>query len=304
MGFIRTIRTSRAWLLTAMGVALMALVACGGDDDSSGGTLTIGGIPDQDVSALEAQFGAVVDYLEAETGLDVEYVPSNDYAAIVTAFQRGDVQLAWFGGLTGVQARAVTEAHAVAQRPRDAEFQSVFIVNSDVDATTLEDLRGLTFTFGSESSTSGHLMPRYFMLEAGIDADADLDGPPGFSGSHDATYELVQSGAFQAGALNQAVWEAAVRDGKVDTNAVRVLLETPPYYDYNWSIREDVDDTLGDGTTDKIVEALLHVGESDEASAAQIVESFGGGAEGGFIATSDENYDAIRDVAKQLGIIE
>lgn len=302
---IPSIRSVRWLVLGVLGViGALVLAACGGDEEG-GGTLYIGGIPDQDVSALEAQFGLVGDYLADETGLTVEYVASNDYAALVTAFQRGDVHLAWFGGLTGVQARAVTpDAEAIAQRPRDAEFTSVFIVNNDLEAETLEDLRGATFTFGSESSTSGHLMPRHYLLEAGVDAEADFDGQPGFSGSHDATYALVDSGAFQAGVLNEAVWEAAVRDGGVDTDRVRVLMPTPPYYDYNWTIRGDVDETLGEGTREAIVDALLAVSTSDHDAAAEIMETFGGSAPGGFIATENGNYQAIEEVARTLGIIQ
>lgn len=116
----------------------------------------------------------------------------------------------------------------------------MFIVGSDVKAQELKDLKGLTFTFGSESSTSGHLMPRYFMLQAGVDAEKDLKGTPSFSGSHDKTYTLVQSGRFQAGALNEAVWDSAVKDGKVDTTKVRQLMRTPAYYDYNWPINPDI----------------------------------------------------------------
>jgi phosphonate transport system substrate-binding protein len=295
----------------AAGLAALALAACGGGAGggaSSGGgtgTLTIGGIPDQDVSALQKQFGAVAEYLAAETGLKVEYAPSNDYAALVTAFQRGDVQLAWFGGLTGVQARAVTpQSSAIAQRPRDAEFRSVFVVSADSKATALKDLAGMTFTFGSESSTSGHLMPRSFLMEAGIDAAKQFKGAPGFSGSHDATYKLVESGAFQAGALNQAVWEAAVRDKKVDTSKVKVLATTAPYFDYNWTIRGDVDQTVGAGARQKVLDALLKTGSSEHAKAKEIVSTFGGGAAGGFIATKDENYEAIAKVAKQLAIIK
>src|SRR5690606_11723261 len=120
---------------------------------------------------------------------------TSDYAAVVSGFQRGDLHLGWFGGLTGVQARALTPGStAVAQRPRDAEFHSIFIVGPGVAATSLADLVGLTFTFGSESSTSGHLMPRHFLTEAGVDADRDFSGPPGYSGSHDATYRLVEAG--------------------------------------------------------------------------------------------------------------
>lgn len=292
------------WLLGLALVALPLVAACDDDGNTgsrSGGTLTIGGIPDQDVTHLEQQFGLLAEYLADETGLDVEYVPSNDYAGVVSAFQRGDVQLAWFGGLTGVQARStVAGAEAVAQRARDAEFHSVFIVGEGVDAESLEDLAGLTFTFGSESSTSGHLMPRFFLREAGIDADADLDGPPGFSGSHDRTYELVEAGAFDAGALSEAVWDAAVEEGTVDTSKVRVLLRTPPYFDYNFTLRPDVDEDLGDGTRDRIVRALLDLSAEDGERAAEVLDLFQAAR---FIETANAHYAAIEEVARDLEII-
>ena len=135
--------------------------------------------------------------MSQELGVSVEYVPTVDYSAAVTALKHGSVQLAWFGGLTGVQAReAVEGSQAIAQRPRDAEFHSKFIVSNSVEASGLVELRNLTFTFGSESSTSGHMMPRHFLLKAGVDPDSDFDGPPNYSGSHDKTWKLVESGAF------------------------------------------------------------------------------------------------------------
>jgi phosphonate transport system substrate-binding protein len=286
--------------LAAIGlVASAGMVACGDDDGGGdGGTLTIGGIPDQDVSTLERSFGLMAEYLSRETGLDVEYVPSNDYAAIVAGFQRGDVQLAWFGGLTGVQARELVDgAEAIAQRPRDAEFHSVFIVGTDVEAESLADLTGLTFTFGSESSTSGHLMPRFHLNEAGIDPDTDFDGEPGYSGSHDATYRLVESGAFQAGALNEAVWDAAVAAGEVDTGTVRVLERTPAYYDYNWSLHPSVSDE----DRAAIEEALFALNASMGDDEAELLDLF---QTDSFVATSNDNYAAIRDTAVRLGIIE
>src|SRR3972149_1511017 len=151
-----------------LAVALLILAAIG-CRSSEKPTLVIGGIPDEEVSILETRFGGVARYLSRETGLDVKYQPSISYAALVTAFEHGDVGLAWFGGLTGVQARiAAPGAEAIAQRPRDREFRSVFIVGKGVSAASLAELRGRSFTFGSESSTSGHLMPRYFMVQAGI----------------------------------------------------------------------------------------------------------------------------------------
>ena len=279
--------------------ALTLLAACGDGDDGGTPALVIGGIPDQDVSTLERQFGLMAEYLERETGLEVRYAPSIDYAAIVTAFRRGDVQLAWFGGLTGVQAGDAA-SEAIAQRPRDAAFHSVFIVQADLPVETLEDLAGLSFTFGSESSTSGHLMPRFFLREAGIDADADLDGDPGYSGSHDKTRQLVAAGAFQAGALSEAVWERAVAEGDVDGSKVRAFFTTPPYFDYHWRLSADLDGRYGDGARDAIVAALLKLSRDLGEDEAELLELF---QTDGFVQTNNANYDAIRDVARDIGII-
>lgn len=291
-------RRPRAALLVPL---LVPLLACGeAAGDPSAPVLTLAGIPDQDPSRLREQFEATAAYLSRAAGLAVRYVPANDYAAVVSAFQRGDVQLAWLGGLTGVQALEVTAGTALAQRPRDAEFHSVFIVGPGVAARTLADLEGLTFTFGSESSTSGHLMPRHFLVEAGVDPDTDFAGDPGYSGSHDRTWALVEAGAYQAGALNEAVWEAALAGGAVDTGKVRVLLVTPPYFDYHWAIRDDVDATHGAGTRARILAALLRMGDSDDPDAVRALELFQADR---FVPTASENYAAIRAVAEGLGIL-
>jgi len=294
----------RFGLATFLVGALFFAMACGGDDNSSDTVLKIGGIPDQNVSELEDQFGMIANYLSDTLGMTVEYVPSIDYAAIVTAFQRGDVHLVWFGGLTGVQARDQTPgAEAIAQRPVDANFYANFIVHSSVDAETLEDLRGLSFTFGSESSTSGHLMPRAFLREAGIDPNTDFDGPPGFSGTHDQVYTIVSSGAYQAGVLNEAVWDRAVDERRINTDNVRLLARMGPYYNYNWTVRPDIDEVLGEGTRARITQALLDVSTSDHELADDIMARFGGESIGGFIPASNDLYDGLRLVAEELGIL-
>lgn len=305
----------RKTLLTVFSVfLLLALTACGGNGSNNNNNetsekapetktetekqvLKIGAIPDQNASDLNRSFGAMAEYLSEKTGLQVEYVPSVDYAALITAFQRGEIQLGWFGGLTGVQVRnVVPEAEAIVQRPRDEQFHSVFIAQNDMQIDGLEDLKGLSFTFGSESSTSGHLMPRFFMEEAGINPDNDLDGMPNYSGSHDKTYKLVESGAFQTGALNEAVWETAVAEGKVDVNKVKVFYTTPSYYDYHWVVG-NVDEVYGEGTKDKLKQALLSMNEEQK----EILDLF---ATDKFIETKNENYAAIEKVAKELGIIK
>ncbi|RFU71419.1 putative selenate ABC transporter substrate-binding protein [Peribacillus saganii] len=267
------------------------------DSKKTDAVFKIGAIPDQNAADLNRSMGELADYLSKETGFQVEYVPSVDYAALVTAFERGEIQLAWFGGLTGVQARSlVPEAEAIAQRPMDKEFHSVYIANSETAITKLEDVKGKSFTFGSESSTSGHLMPRYFMEQAGISPDKDLNGAPNFSGSHDKTYKLVESGAFQAGALNEQVWKSAIDEKLVDTNKVKVIHTTPAYFDYNWTIN-DVSEKFGNDAKDKVKQALLSInGEQEE-----IMSLFGSDS---FIETNNDNYKAIEEVAKELKIIK
>lgn len=272
--------------------------AVGDDDDAAARPLVIGGIPDQEVAFLEERFTAMADYLAEQVGIPVVYQPSVDYAAIVTAFANGDVQLGWFGGLTGVQARLETPgAHAIAQRPIDTEFVSVFVVGSDVEASSLADLAGTSFTFGSEISTSGHLMPRFFLTEAGIDPEEDF-ASVSYAGSHDQTWKLVEAGSFDAGALNVSVWERALEQGEVDTERIRELERTPEYFDYHWIAHPVIDERYGEGTSERITEVLL--GMADDPEAAPILEMFEDEA---FIATSDDNYTAIEQVARDLGLI-
>ena len=230
-----------------------------------------------------------------ELGVEVKGIPSKDYASVVIAFEQDQIQLGWFGGLSGVQARMLVEgSNAVAQRARDAEFQSVFVVGHSVTAESLPDLKGLTFTFGSESSTSGHLMPRHYLVESGVDPDTDFYSAPGYSGSHDKTWLLVQTGAFEAGALSEAVWDKAVAEGRADTSQVREMLRTPEYYDYNWTVRPGLDFIYGEGFESRLVSALLNIEDPE------ILNLFSAER---FIATSNDNYDSIAPIARGVGII-
>jgi phosphonate transport system substrate-binding protein len=264
-------------------------------------TLFITGIPDQDVSVLEKTFKGMAAYLTEKTGLQVEFIPSADYAAVVTAFKNGDVQLGWYGGLTGVQARlAVKDADAIAQRTRDEAFHTVFVANPNSGIKSLADVRGKSLTFGSESSTSGHLMARFYLLEAGVDPSKDVKGTANFSGSHDTTWKLVESGAFDVGALNEAVWEQREKAGEIDKSKVAVFHRTPAYYDYHWVIRPDVDQRFGAGTRQKLTQAILDMNASNPKE-KEVLDLF---ATDKFIPTRNENYQAIERVARNLRIVE
>ena len=295
----------RTFLFGATG--LLALSACSTESATPAATPSLGisAIPDQDPELLNRLYPALAARIAEATGLEVTYRPVTDYTAVVRAFEIGDIHLAWMGGLTGVQARArVPGATAIVQRDIDADFHSLFIATKASglepfdDASGLTSLAGHTLTFGSDTSTSGRLMPQYFMDQGGFD-QADLQGSPGFSGSHDATIEAVASGSFEVGAVNEQVWDAAVEAGDVDLSGVVVLWRTPGYADYHWLARPDLDEVFGDGTTQTVTDFLLGLDAADKDD-AKILELFGAGS---FITTENSNYDLIEAVAEDQGLL-
>ena len=262
-------------------------------------TLYFSAIPDDDESRLVERFGAVATYLSDTLGVDVQYVPVKSYAAAVTAFANDQIQLGWFGGLSGVQARiAVPESHAIAQGAEDETFVTYFIANTDtglVLSDNFPDIAGRSFTFGAETSTSGRLMPEYWICEETGQAPEALFSTVGFSGDHGQTLRLVASGAYEVGALNYSVYDTAVAEGAPEAEATVVIWETPPYPDYNWTIRGDVDARFGEGFADRVQAAL--VGMDDPA----LLESFPRSA---FIAADDALYQPIVDTARALDLID
>ena len=270
--------------------------------------LRISAIPDQNPERLNRLYGLVAAELGDQLGVKVRYVPVIDYTAAVTGFRRGDLDLVWFGGLTGVQARLQTPGAVVlAQRDVDARFRSVFIANrqalKDLKPFTsideLSQLKDKRFSFGSESSTSGRLMPQFFLAKAGVEPKDFSGGRPGFSGSHDATIALVQSGAYEAGALNEQVWESRLKEGKVDTSKVVLLWRTPTYPDYHWVAQGNLNKRFGAGFTSKLQQALLNL-SPDQPRQAQVLELFGAKK---FIKAPVDQYASIESVGRQLGKI-
>ncbi|PJG86610.1 putative selenate ABC transporter substrate-binding protein [Conservatibacter flavescens] len=261
-------------------------------------TFKISAIPDYNATEMTRSFDSFADYLSKETGLTVQYVPVTDYAAVVTAFRRGEIDLVWFGGLTGVQARARVEgSSAIAQRPQDEKFQSVFIKQANLDdVKDIQDVKGHSLAFGSESSTSGHLMPRFFLSQAGIVPEKDLEAQPIYSGSHDKTYALVEAGTVQIGAVNKQYWDKMVKEGKVNNDKVVSFYTTPEYYDYNWTINL-VDNKFGAGTKEKVKAALLKA----DRSSSEVMNLLSAEK---FIETNNDNYNDIEQVAKELKLIK
>ena len=268
--------------------------------------LRVGAIPDQNPEKLNRLYGALSSELSEQLKVKVRYVPVSNYAAAVSAFRAGSLDLVWFGGLTGVQARLQTPgARVLAQRDIDARFTSVFIANGSSGLRPLSSqdqliqLKGKRFTFGSESSTSGRLMPQYFMQQVGVLPSQFAGGRPGFSGSHDATIALVQSGAYQVGALNEQVWKSNVKNGRVDPAKVRVIWRTPPYVDYHWVARPGLDKRFGSGFTQRIQAALI--GLKPDTTRRELVLSLFGAKR--FIPANAKDYAPIEKVGRQLGKI-
>jgi len=252
-------------------------------------------IPDESPTELARKAAPLVKYLEARLGVKVEFTPVTDYAAAVEALVNRKVDLAWFGGFTFVQAnvRSGGRIIPIVQRAEDEKFRSVFIA-TDPAIRALADLKGKDVSFGSQSSTSGHLMPRSALLQAGLDPDKDFRRVA-YSGAHDATVAAVAAGKVQAGALNISVWEKLVAEKKVDTDKVRVFYTTPPFFDYNWSVHAD----MPAAQRDKLAAALLALSK-DTPEGKEILELQRATK---FIPTQASNYQGIEAAARSAGLL-
>ncbi|MFM9041816.1 MAG: putative selenate ABC transporter substrate-binding protein [Vulcanococcus sp.] len=268
--------------------------------------LKLGAIPDQKPEKLNRLYGLVADELSKQLGVPVKYVPVTNYEAAVSAFRTGNLDLVWFGGLTGVQARLQKPgAKVLAQRDIDASFHTIFIANTRSGIApgnsqkVLTQLKGKRFTFGSQSSTSGRLMPEYFLAQAGVKPNQFAGGAPGFSGSHDATIALVQSGAYDAGAVNEQVLRSSLHDGKANRSKVVAIWKTPGYPDYHWIAQPNLDQRFGAGFTTKLQKAILSWRPSNPEQKA-ILNLFGAQQ---FTGAKASDYVRIEQVGRQIGKI-
>ena len=259
-------------------------------------TLRVSAIPDESPTELQRKFTPLGAYLEKATGTKVTFVPVSDYAATVEGLAAGKLDLVWYGGFTFVQARRRTSnALPLVQREEDAQFHSKFIVPASSKAKTLADLKGANFAFGSVSSTSGHLMPRYFLLKSGIDPEKDFT-KVAYSGAHDVTAKWVEAGKVDAGVLNESVFQKLLDDKKLDPTKVRVLWTTPGYFDYNWTVRGNLDPKLAE----KIKRAFLALDYSNPEQ--KIILDLQRTHK--FIPTAPENYLSIEEAARSAGLLK
>ena len=278
--------------------ALVGAMAAGAQAQSP--TLYFSAIPDDDETKLVQRFNKVADYLSKQLGVAVKYVPVKSYPAAVTAFRNDQIQLAWFGGLSGVQARlAVPGSQALAQGEEDAGFVTYFIAHESTKLSESKDFplaaKGMTFSFGAKTSTSGRLMPEFHIRDKTKQAPEEFFSRVGFSGDHGQTLRLVATGAYQVGALNFTVYDEAVEKKLAEATTTRLIWKTPPFPDYNWTIRGDVDQRFGAGFTAKVKAALLGMKDPD------LLASF---PRKSFIPAANADYEPIEKTGKALGLLE
>jgi phosphonate transport system substrate-binding protein len=286
--------------LALLGLAAGLLSGCGQTTTEETTILRFTAIPDQTSTELQEKFQPLVEYLSQRLGIGVEYVPARDYQGAVEMFRNADVMLAWFGGLTGVQARrGVPGARAIAQGETDPTYYSYFIAHRDTGLELSQEfpasISELRFTFGSESSTSGRLMPEYFIHQnTGQSLHDFFAHPVGFSGSHDNTAELVESGQYQVGVINYTVYDRRVGAGQTDPEVCRIIWKTPLYADYNWTAHPELETQFGNGFTDRLQQALIDIDDPLLLTALP---------RNRLIPASNEDFEGIRKVAEELDMV-
>ncbi|MFT5717428.1 MAG: phosphonate transport system substrate-binding protein [Oleiphilaceae bacterium] len=263
-------------------------------------TFTFTAIPDQDQTRLQQRFDKVATYLEKTLQIEVSYIPVKSYSAAITAFRNNQVQLAWFGGLSGVQARRLVPGSlAIAQGEEDQYFKSVIIANAKTKLTNSDTLPSspekYSLAFGSKGSTSGRLMPEFYLQEHYKKPSDLLFKRVGFSGDHSRTIALVQTGAYDLGALNYKVWEQSLSDGLIDLKQVNVIWTTPDYPDYQWTIRGDINEFWGDDFIEKVQKALISMDDPELLNAFPRSK---------FVKAQSSDYEVILQTAKSIGLID
>ncbi|HTN53983.1 MAG TPA: putative selenate ABC transporter substrate-binding protein [Anaeromyxobacter sp.] len=277
-------------------LALAALLLPGSAHPADRPVLRVTAIPDEAPTELVRKFEPLGAYLSRRLGVEVKFVPVTDYPAVVEGLAGGHVDLAWLGGFTFVQTRLRTKtAVPLVQRAEDAHFHSKFITRAGSGITRLQDLKGKTFAFGSVSSTSGHLMPRFYLEQAGIVPERDL-ARFAFSGTHDATAKWVEAGKVDAGALNESVWQKLVEEKKVDPAKVVVFATTPDFYDYNWTVRGDLAPALREGI--KAAFLALDPADPEQKKILDLQRA------SRYVETRPENYAGIEAAARSAGLVK
>jgi len=251
-------------------------------------------IPTTDPGKIVRESQPFIDYLEKVTAARVELTVPTNYAAVVEAVANDRVDIAYFGGFTYVQTSARAGVVPLVQRERDQAFHSLFITQQGSPIHSLADLQGHTFAFGDVNSTSGHLMPAYFMRQQGVAQDVIEKAI--YTGGHDATALAVANKKVDAGALDELVFKRMIKEGKLTESQVRVFYTTPPFFDYVWAARRGLDPALAEA----FANGMLKLDEQDAEQKA-ILNLLNATK---YVRAQDASYDPLRQAAKDAGLLK
>jgi phosphonate transport system substrate-binding protein len=287
----------RLWLWISLTASVVAVACSSGGGESrtdDAPVLRVSMIPTTTADKMLRESEPLRSYLEHATGARVELTIPLNYAAVVEAFGAGKVDIAYFGGFTYVQAHQRFAARPLVQRDRDRAFHSLFVTQADSSIASIADLAGKRFAFGDVNSTSGHLMPEYFLRKANVDP-AVIAGAI-YTGGHDATALAVANRKVDAGALDEAVYGKLIKDGKLDAGKLKVFYTTPPFFDYVWAARPALDPALAD----KFARAMLALDANDpqHRPVLELLQATH------YVAANDADYAPLREAAIAAGLLK
>ncbi|HEV8485577.1 MAG TPA: putative selenate ABC transporter substrate-binding protein [Blastocatellia bacterium] len=265
-----------------------------GSNGSTSKTLRMSMIPTTDPGKVIRESQPLVTYLEKEVDAKIDLTVPTNYAAVVEAIANDQVDIAYLGGFTYVQASKRSGVVPLVQRERDRNFHSLFITHAESGINSLSDLKGRRFAFGDVNSTSGHLMPEYFMREAHVDPEVISNAI--YSGGHDATALAVANKKVDAGALDETVYQKMVADGKLDAKQVTVFYTTPPFFDYVWVARKTLDPSIAESFSS----AMLKL-QANNVSQKAILDLLNATS---YVKAEDRNYDRLRQAATDAGLLK
>jgi phosphonate transport system substrate-binding protein len=252
-------------------------------------TLRVGMVPDAGATQVSVDEKAPLgDYLGAALHRPVKLVIPTNYNATVEGLGNGSLDFAYLGGLTYIKAHARYGVVPLVQRASDQQFHALFITGTSEPIHTLGDIKGKSFAFGDINSTSGHLMPYAALEAAGLTPGDDFSFR--YTGSHPATAKAVDAGTVDAGAVDESVYEAMLSGGQLDKSKVRVFYTTPPFVDYVWVARDDIDPKV----REQFAQAFLALDPAREPKVLQILRGIK------FVRASDGEYLQLRKVAQAL----
>ncbi len=291
------VSSGRIFIYSVLVALLLAYTGCkteGPSDASKPKTLRLSMIPTTDPGKVIRESQPLVEYLEREVGGKIDLTVPTNYAAVVEAIANDQVDIAYLGGFTYVQASKRSGVMPLVQRERDRNFHSLFITQKDSGINSLADLKGHKFAFGDVNSTSGHLMPEYFMREAGVDLEV-VSGAI-YSGGHDATALAVANKKVDAGALDETVFQRMVSENKLDSTQVRVFYTTPPFFDYIWVARKSLDPKIAEAFST----AMLKL-DGNEPTQKVILDLLSASK---YVKAEDSDYNKLRQAAIDAGLLK